>query len=95
MEPNGIIRFYRVEFIIVSNNVDQEFGSTTDSLINDTFTTNTSVIITMLEQLTTYKVQVFATTTVEGEGSDVVTITTDEDSELIYFYNNCDCLSNS
>jgi len=38
----------------------------------------------MLEKFTTYQVQVFATTVAEGEGSDIVTVTTDEDSELVY-----------
>ena len=69
--PNGIIRSYRVEFIRIS-----------DNFVSSIYTTNTSVVIAMLEKFTTYQVQVFATTTVEGDGSEVVTVTTDEDGEL-------------
>jgi len=71
---NGIIRSYRIEY-----------NRTTDDIINNiTATNNESVIITMLEKFTTYQVQVFATTVAEGEGSDIVTVITDEDSELVY-----------
>ena len=71
MIPNGIIRSYRVEFTNI-----------TDSFVDDIVTTNTSVIIIMLEKFTTYQIQVFATTIAEGDGSDIVTLTTDEDSKL-------------
>ena len=81
--PNGIIRLYRVEYPSATNDVNQEFSGSADG-INEIFTTtNTSVIITMLEKFTTYKVQVFATTIGEGDGSDVVTVITDEDSKLL------------
>ena len=40
----------------------------------------------MLEKFTTYQVQVFASTVAEGDGSDVVTVTTDEDSKLYIMY---------
>ena len=83
MSPNGIVRFYRVEYTSTTDDVDQEFSGSTDNVVNKTFTTNTSVIITMLEKFTTYEVQVFATTISEGDGSDVVTVTTDEDSKLL------------
>ena len=73
MTPNGIVRFYRIQFTNI-----------TDNIINEIITTNTSVIIFMLEKFTTYEVQVFATTITEGDGSDVVTVTTDEDSKSIY-----------
>ena len=69
---NGIVRSYRVEFT-----------RTTDNVVDNITTTNTSVVIVMLEKFTTYQVQVFATTVVEGDGSDIVTVTTDEDSELL------------
>ena len=72
MIPNGIVRSYRVEF-----------NRTTDNVVDDITTTNTSVVIVMLEKFTTYQVQVFATTVVEGDGSDIVTVTTDEDSKLL------------
>ena len=85
MSPNGIVRFYRVEFTSTTDSVDQESSGSTDDVVNEIFATNTSVIITMLEKFTTYEAQVFATTITEGNGSDVVTVTTDEDSELIYF----------
>ena len=83
MAPNGIVRFYRVEFTSTTDGVDQEFSGSTDNVVNETFTTNTSLIITMLEKFTTYEVQVFATTITEGNGSDVVTVKTDEDSKLL------------
>ena len=70
--PNGIVRSYRVEF---------SAGNFTD----DINTTNTSIIINMLEIFTTYQVQVFATTITEGNASEVVNITTGEDGE----YNIC------
>lgn len=68
---NGIIRSYRVQFT-----------RTTDDSLGNITTTNTSVVITMLEKFTAYQIQVFATTVAEGDGSDVVTVTTDEDSKL-------------
>jgi len=73
LTPNGIIQSYRIEY-----------NRTTDGIIDSITTSDTSVIITMLEKFTTYQVQVFATTFAEGEGSDIVTVTTDEDSELVY-----------
>ena len=75
MTPNGIIIFYCVE--ITSINDDDGY---------DINTTDTSLVITMLEIYTTYQVQVFAATSVsEGDGSDVVMVTTDEDSELFSY----------
>ena len=71
---NGIIRSYRVELTRIA-----------DSFIDDITTTNTSVVIVMLEKFTTYQVQVFATTVAEGDGGDIVTVTTDEDSELLAY----------
>ena len=71
MTSNGTVRFYSIKFTSISTGDVKEIT-----------TTNTSVIITMLEKFTTYEVQVFANTTAEGEGSDVVTVKTDEDSEL-------------
>jgi len=63
---NGIVRSYRVAF-------------TTGDDVNNTITTNTSVIITMLERFTIYQIQVFVITVVEGNGSEIVMVTTDED----------------
>ena len=71
MIANGIVRSYRVEFTRI-----------TDSFVDDITTTNTSVVIVMLGKFTSYQVQVFATTVAEGDGSDIATVTTDEDSEL-------------
>ena len=56
-------------------------SSDVDSITTDNMTT--SMIIDMLETFTTYEVQVFATTVEEGDGSEIVTVTTDEDSELL------------
>ncbi|XP_065915767.1 phosphatidylinositol phosphatase PTPRQ-like [Dysidea avara] len=67
MIPNGIVRSYRVVY-------------TTGSTAADVTTTNTSVVIAMLEIFTTYQVQVFATTVAEGDGSNIVMVTTDEDT---------------
>ena len=39
----------------------------------------------MLEIFTTYQVEVFATTVAEGDGSEIVNVTTDEDGK----YNIC------
>ena len=82
LAPNDIIRLYRVEYPSATNDVDQEFSGSADGIIDEIFTTNTSVIITMLEKFTTYEVQVFAMTDIEGDGSVVVLVTTDEDSEF-------------
>jgi len=68
MTSNGIVRSYRVQYVN---------GSSTAN-VN---TTNTSIVIDMLEIYTEYQVQVFATTVAEGVGSNVVMVTTDEDSE--------------
>ena len=78
MIPNGIIRSYRVQFTRMN-----------DSIVDNVNTFNTSVIIEMLEKFTTYMVQVFATTVEEGDGSDEVTVTTDEDSELLTYLSTC------
>ena len=68
MTPNGIVRSYRVVY-------------TTGSTTADVTTTNISIVITMLEIFTAYQVQVFATTVTEGNGSNSVMVTTDEDSK--------------
>ena len=73
MTLNGIIRSYRVQY----NEID-----TLDDNFDTTDNMTTSLIIGMLEKFTTYEVQVFATTVEEGNGSEIVTVTTDEDSEL-------------
>ena len=72
MIPNGIVRSYRVMFTRMD-----------DSFVDNVNINNTSVVIDMLEKFATYQVQVFAFTVDEGDGSDIVTVTTDEDSELI------------
>ena len=68
---NGIVKSYRVEYTRI-----------TDRTVADVTTTNTSVVVVMLEMFTAYQVQVFAATVVEGDGSVIVTVMTDEDSEL-------------
>ena len=83
--PNGIVRFYRVKY-----DVDHEFSGSGDNSggggsINNVNTTNTSVIITMLDNYTTYEVQVFATTITEGDGSVVVRVRTDENSKFLCY----------
>ena len=40
------------------------------------------LISSSVKLLTIYEVQVFATAVEEGNGSEIVTVTTDEDSEL-------------
>ena len=72
MTRNGIIVSYRVEYTRM-----------TDNFVGNANTTNTSVIIGMLEKFTTYQVQVFAITVAEGNGSVIVEVTTDEDSKLL------------
>ena len=73
MTPNGIIRSYRVQY--------NEIG-TLDDNFDTTNNMTTSLIIRMLEKFTTYEVQVFATTVEEGNGSEIIIVTTNEDSEL-------------
>ena len=75
MTRNGMIRSYRVEFTRMND-------SNVDDITTDDITT--SVIIGMLKKFTTYEVQVFATTVEEGDGSEIITVTTDEDSELCW-----------
>ena len=72
MTRNGIIVSYRVEYTRM-----------TDNFVGNANTTNTSVIIGILEKFTTYQVQVFAMTVAEGNGSVIVEVTTDEDSKLL------------
>ena len=85
LTPNGMIRSYRVRTTNVTDASDRGSGSGFTNLSDETNyyfnAMNTSVIITMLERNTTYQVQVFATTVSEGDGSDIVTVTTDENSE--------------
>ena len=92
LTPNGIIRSYRVKITSVTESTGRGSGSgfTGSSDENNYYfnAMNTSVVITMLERNTTYQVQVFATTISEGDGSDIVTITTDENSELVYLLSN-------
>ena len=73
MTPNGIVRFYRIEYT----------NTTSNDVVDEVNTTNTLVMINMLKSFTTYEVQVFATTITEGDGSDVVRVITDENSKLL------------
>ena len=77
MTRNGIIRSYRVKYTRLNGT----------SVTDESNTTNTSVVIEMLDKYTTYTVQVFATTVAEGDGSENVTVTTDEDSESLTYLN--------
>ena len=77
MTPNGIIRSYRVVY-----------NRSSDGFVEDVNTSDTSAMIFMLDEFTTYQVQVFATTVAEGVGSEVVTVTTDEDSESVCILHN-------
>ena len=77
MASNGIIRLYHVELTRMGNSND------TDVSIFTTDNMTTSLIIGMLEKFTTYEVQVFATTVEEGDGSEILMVTTGEDSELL------------
>ena len=84
MMPNGIIRLYNIEV----NKIGDDAGS---SLVVSVTATETSVVIGMLEIFTSYEVQVFAVTISEGESSDVVVVTTDEDGELLIYLCTCTC----
>ena len=81
MMSHGIIRLYRIEVTKTEDNV----GSQSPSLAVNVTGTETSVVIGMLEIFTSYEVQVFAITVLEGEPSNVVIVTTDEDSELLTY----------
>ncbi|XP_065901361.1 phosphatidylinositol phosphatase PTPRQ-like [Dysidea avara] len=70
ISPNGIVRSYHIKY-------------SSGNFSDDINTTNISIIINMLEIFTTYQVQVFATTITEGDGSEIVNVTTDEDVILI------------
>jgi len=69
--PNGFVRSYRIEY-------------RSGNFTNDINTTNTSIIIKMLKIFTTYRVQVFAITVVEGDGSKIMNVTTNEDGKSIF-----------
>ena len=88
LTPNGIIRSYRVKVTSVSDGSASSSGSGFTSSSDETnhyfSAMTTSVVITMLERNTTYQVQVFATTISEGDGSNIITVTTDENSKLEY-----------
>ena len=71
ISPNGIVRSYHIKY-------------SSGNFSDDINTTNISIIINMLEIFTTYQVQVFATTITEGDGSEIVNVTTDEDGKFIY-----------
>ena len=81
MMPNGIIRIYYIEVTKIGDDAGSEFPS----LVVNVTGTETSVVIGMLEIFTSFEVQVFAVTVSEGEPSDVVVVTTDEDSELLIY----------
>ena len=81
MMPNGKIRLYHIKVTKMEGKAGSEFPS----LVVDVSGTETSVVIGMLEIFTSYEVQVFAVTDVKGEPSDVVVVTTDEDSELLTY----------
>ena len=77
LTPNGIIRSYQVElsdsgsgFINTSVDDDYSFNGAT-----------TSAVISMLEENTTYLIQVFAITVSTGQGSDIIMVTTEENSK--------------
>ena len=85
MMPHGIIRLYRIEVTKTEDNI----GSESLILAVNVNGTETSVVIGMLEIFTSYEVQVFAITVLEGEPSNVVVVTTDEDSELLTYVVTC------
>ena len=85
MMPHGIIRLYRIEVTKTEDNI----GSESLSLAVNVNGTETSVVIGMLEIFTSYEFQVFAITVLEGEPSNVVIVTTDEDSELLTYIVTC------
>ena len=82
--PNGIIRSYQVKItnVIDSSGSGSGYTSTSDDINHYAMTT--SVVITMLEISTTYQVQVFANTVSEGDGSDVILVTTKNRELLTY-----------
>ena len=82
---NGIIRLYRIEVTKTEDKIGLELPSFSINVTG----TETSVVIGMLEVFTSYEVQVFAITVLEGEPSNVVIVTTDEDSELLTYVVTC------
>ena len=75
--PNGIVKSYRIMY---STRL-RCFIRRNSMIIND----SESAVINNLEIFTTYQIQVFATTITEGNGSDILTVKTDEYSK----YFNC------
>ena len=78
--PNGIIRSYQVEvsdsgsgFTNTSVDVDYSFDGATNS-----------AVISMLDENATYLIQVFAVTVSIGQGSDIIIVTTEENSKLCF-----------
>ena len=76
LTPNGIIRSYQVELS------DSGSGFINTSVDDYSFNgATTSAVISMLEENTTYLIQVFAITVSTGQGSDIIMVTTEENSK--------------
>lgn len=77
LTPNGIIRYYQIKvsnggsgFVNTSVDTDYSFDDAA-----------TSAVISMLQENTTYLVQVFAATVSIGQGSEIIMVTTEENSK--------------
>ena len=77
MTPNGIIRSYQV---VVSDSGSRFTNASVDVAYSFNGAT-TSAILSMLEENTTYSVQVFAVTVSIGQGSDIIMVTTEGNSK--------------
>ena len=80
MAPNGVIRSYQVE---ISDATDGGSGltNTSNDVIYSFNRTTTSAVISMLEENTTYLIEVFAITVSKGQGSDIIMVTTEENGK--------------
>ena len=94
--PNGIVRSYRIvysieEIISDDTNYTMEYSNVRAfhtmyvprRMDKENETNNISITINELKIFTTYQVQVFATTIIESNGSEIVNVTTDEDGKLL------------
>ena len=75
---NGIVRSYCINYVTGPRCVESNTMIVPNS--------SQSASINNLEIFTTYRIQVFATTITKGDGSEIVYVTTDEDSKFFFGY---------
>jgi len=73
---NGIVRSYCINYVTGPRCVESNTMIVPNS--------SQSASINNLEIFTTYRIQVFATTITKGDGSEIVYVTTDEDSKFFW-----------